>query len=392
MAGVTGFTGVRVRGVRLFQCAAFGLVLSLAVSPAGADELKRLYAQILRNPTNSELNFRYAKLAEERGEWRKALSAYERILLNDPDNPDVRRALQRVRRKLQPNTTQYLVEIGGRWESNPRRVATGEQDDGLGIARVTVRDERGFGDASRWRTIAQLMGDVYFDNGDLNYGYAGAYSGPVIDLTPTVAMHAGLGGGASYFDHRLFFSEATANLTFESYLEGAYRTVHVRGGYRSFDDFFPSDNGFYVDVLGKFAFPNVVSQSDVFIVSPWFRWSNIGGTGFSLFTPTEQVQPGRYTEYGGRLEYYQRLAEWLTVGANFAVSQREYASTFDVVLTSTINRRDVLLSPGATVVFHQVWGYQTDLRVDYRFERNNSNVATRDYENHQATVTIVSRH
>ena len=85
-------------------------------SPAGADELKRLYAQILRNPTNSELNFRYAQLAEERGEWRKALSAYERVLVNDPDNPDVLRALQRVRRKLQPNTTQYLVETGARWE------------------------------------------------------------------------------------------------------------------------------------------------------------------------------------------------------------------------------------------------------------------------------------
>jgi hypothetical protein len=381
-----------VRGVRLIRHAVLGLALSLLVSPAGADELKSLYAQILRNPTNSELNFRYAKLAEERGEWRKALSAYERILVNDPDNPDVRRALQRVRRKLQPNTTQFVTELGGRWESNPRRVATGENDDGLALARVTMRDERGFGDASRWRTIAQLLGDIYFDNGDLNYGYAGAYTGPVIDITPTIAVHAGLGGGASYFDHRLFFSEATANLTFESYLEGAYKTVHVRGGYRSFDDFFPSNDGFYVDVLGKFSYPNIVGQNDVFIASPWFRWSDIGGTGFSVFTPTEQVQPGRFIEYGGKLEYYRRVLDWLTVGANVSLSRRDYASSFDATLGTTIDRRDVLLAPGATLVFHQVWGYQTDLRVDYRFERNNSNVAARDYDNHVATVMFVSRH
>jgi hypothetical protein len=50
------------------------------------------------------------------------------------------------------------------------------------------------------------------------------------------------------------------------------------------------------------------------------------------------------------------------------------------------------VAPGATVVFHQVWGHQTDLRVDYRFERNNSNLAARDYDNHVATLMIVARH
>jgi hypothetical protein len=381
-----------VRAVRFLQCAVLGLSFALSASPAGADELKRIYAQILRDPTNSELNFRYAKLAEERGEWRKALSAYERVLINDPNNPDVLRALQRVRRKLQPNTTQYLVETGARYESNPRRVATGAQADGLALGRVTVRDERGFGDAQRWRTIVQLLGDIYFDNSDLNYGYAGGYTGPVIDLTPEVAMHAGLGGGASYYNHGYFYSEATANLVFESYLEGAYRTVHVRGGYRSFDSSFPSDDGFYVDVIGKFAFPNVVTQSDVFIFSPWFRWSNISGTGFSIFTPTEQMQPGRYTEVGARVEYYRRILENVTVGGNVAVSRRDYANTFDVALGTNIDRRDTLFSPGATLVLHHVWGYQTDLRFDYRFERNNSNVAASDWNNHIATATIVSRH
>jgi tetratricopeptide (TPR) repeat protein len=369
------------------------LVLSSLATTAGADELKRLYAQILRDPTNSELNFRYAQLAEERGELRKALAAYERVLVNDPDHPEVRRALQRIRRKLQPDATQVLVEFGTGWESNPRRLDAGERDDGLVLARVTVRDERKFGDASRWRTFVQLLGDIYFDNGDLSYGYAGAYTGPVIDITPTIAMHAALGGGAAYFDHRHFFSEGTANLTFESYLEGAFYMVRARAGYRSYNEFFPSDEGPFLDVTGKFSFPNVLGQGDVFIVSPWFRWSDIGGVGFSLLTPSEQVQPGRFTEYGGKIEYYRRVMEQVTIGGSIAVSHRRYKPTIDLAFLPPVevNRRDTTIVPGATIIFHQVMGYQTDLRADYRFEHNNSNVALRDYDNHIATLTLVAR-
>lgn len=376
---------------RYSRSAVVGLALSLLASTAGADELKQLYAQILRDPTNSALNFRYAELAEQRGEIRKALTAYERVLLNDPDNPDVRRALQRIRRILQPNTTQFFAEIGAAYESNPRRVAGGESDDGVALARLTMRDERGVGGGTRWRTIGQLSGDLYFDNGDLTYGYAGGYTGPLIDITPTIAMHAALGGGAAYFDHRLFYKEATANVTFESYLEGAFHTVRLRSGYRSYNDGFPSNDGFYADVTGKFAFPNAFNSGVLVIVSPWHRWSDFGGTGFSTLTPSEQVQPGKYSEYGGRIEFYRRVFEWLTVGAGVSVSHRDYASSFDFAIPATVKRRDVMLAPTATLIFHNVMGYQTDLRADYRFEHNDSNNALRDYENHIATLMLVAR-
>jgi hypothetical protein len=355
-----------------------GLAFSLLATTAGADELKRLYAQILRDPTNSELNFRYAALAEERGEIRKALSAYERILVNDPENPEVRRALQRIRRALQPDTTQFFFEVGAAYESNPRRVSTGESSDVLALARLTMRDERKVGSGSRWRTIGQLSGDIYFDKGDLSYGYAGGYTGPLIDITPTMAMHAALGGGAAYFDHRLFYKEATANVTFESYLEGAFHTVRLRSGYRSYNDGFPSGDGFYADVTGRFSFPNILNSGTVMIVSPWYRWSGIGGIGFSTLLASEQVQPGKYNEYGGRLEFYRRVFEWLTVGAGISVSHRDYAPSVDLAIPMTMNRRDLTVTPSATLIFHNFIGYQTDLRADYRFEHNDSNNALRD--------------
>jgi hypothetical protein len=380
-----------VRIGRFLQFAALGLAFSLFASSAGADELKRLYAQILRDPTNSELNIQYAQLAEQRGEIRKALSAYERVLVNDPNHPEVRRALQRIRRQLQPDTTQFFAEMGGAWDSNPRRVPTGESSDGVILGRLSMRDERGIGNGNRWRTIGQLAGDIYFDNGDLNYGYAGFYTGPVIDITPTIAMHAALGAATSYYDHKLFYNEATANILFESYLDGAFHTVRVRTGYRSYNDGFPSKDGFFADITGRFSLVNVLGTGDVVSLSPWYRWSDVGGTGFSVFTPTEQVQPGRYNEFGGRIEYLRRMAEWLTVGGGVWASDRRYANSFDVVTLTDTRRRDVLVSPFATVIFHGVMGYQTDLRAQYRFEHNDSNVAFRDYEAHIATLMLVSR-
>jgi hypothetical protein len=127
------------------------------------------------------------------------------------------------------------------------------------------------------------------------------------------------------------------------------------------------------------------------IVSPWYRWSGIGGTGFSTLLASEQVQPGKYSEYGGRIEFYRRVFEWLTIGGGFAVSHRDYAQSIDLAIPMTMNRRDVTLTPSATLIFHNVVGYQTDLRADYRFEHNDSNNALRDYENHIATLMLVSR-
>jgi hypothetical protein len=118
----------------------------------------------------------------------------------------------------------------------------------------------------------------------------------------------------------------------------------------------------------------------------------MSGTGFSLITPTEQVQPGRYVEYGGRLEYYRRIVEWLTVGANISVTQRDYATSTNLLPPPpTMKRRDLTVVPGATLIFHHVGGYQNDLRLDYRYEHNDSNAVLRDYVNHLTTLMLISR-
>ena len=57
---------------------------------AAEENLDTLFVRILINPTDVDLNLRYAKLAEEQGEIRKALATYERILLQDPDNSEAK--------------------------------------------------------------------------------------------------------------------------------------------------------------------------------------------------------------------------------------------------------------------------------------------------------------
>ena len=83
-------------------------------------KLDALYAQILEHPQDTELNLRFARTAEAAGVLRWALSAYERVTVNDPSNAEAQAGLQRIRRKLQPDISQVTVEAGSAVETNPR--------------------------------------------------------------------------------------------------------------------------------------------------------------------------------------------------------------------------------------------------------------------------------
>ena len=91
---------------------------------AATDQLSYLYSEILVRPADSEINLRYARLAEESGKLRWAFAAYERVALNDPNNQEAQEGLRRVARKLQPNFTEFLMQTGVSYKSNPLYVPT----------------------------------------------------------------------------------------------------------------------------------------------------------------------------------------------------------------------------------------------------------------------------
>jgi hypothetical protein len=376
--------------LRLFALAVF-LILAPPVI-AAPDELARLNAQIVNDPTNIELNLRYARVAEESGQPDRALPAYERVLLYDPTNAEARSGLERIRARILPAVTEIFTEFGAGWDSNPHQVPSGRGSDADLFGRVSIRDERTLWD-TRWRTTGLLVGNVYKDSGDLDYGYGSAAIGPVYAVGPTFTMHPAIGGSASYFDHHLFYSEAFTSLLFEGNEGGVGQTYRFRGGYRDFDSFFPASDGFFADATAKFAKPNVFADGDLVVFSPWVRWSGVGGS-FLTNTPTvnvsNDVQIGRYTEGGARFQYYYTLVDWLLAGASISYDERAYAKSM-LSTGAFFKRHDSIYSPGASLTFRNLGTMPGNIRLDYRYERDSSNDPMSSYNDHIVTLTYARR-
>lgn len=358
------------------------------LSFAKAGEIDTLYSQIIRQPNNPELNLRFAQLAESSGKLRWALSAYERVLLNTPENTEALKGLQRVRRALQPDTTLLTVQLGTQYETAPLYYLKPSRPEMQGLGSVALLDERNLG-GIRWRTNAVAAGLVHAREHDLNYGVVGGETGPVLDALPGWSFRPAAGGSAAYFDHRFYYSEGSLSGTFESAAENVYRSVVLRGAYRTYNDFFPSGEGFYVEARGRLAVPNAFGSGSVIIISPWALWSDISGTA-PVFTPiSTELQPGAYLEWGSRFDLIKSVTSWLAVGINFSISQRDYRT--DIVTATGEKRQDTIFSPGLSLTFPNLFVQQTDLRFDYRYLIDDSNDPTKSFTDHIVTASVIAR-
>ncbi len=368
--------------------AAFALVFSFFdASPARASrELDALYSQVLKHPEDTQLNLNFARAAEAAGKVRWALSAYERVTVNDPYNAEGQAGLQRVRRKLQPEFSQVTVELGSAVESNPRYYIGPRRTEVEGLASAALRDERAI-NGLRWRTTGAVAGQVYSKSGDLGYGYAGLNTGPVLDLFSGWSVVPALGGAATYYDQHFYYGEGAVSATFEGASQGAYQSLQLKAAYRSYDDFFPTSNGFYTEARARFAFPNVLGNSSVIVLSPWVLYSDISGSTLSL--ALTELAPGAYVEGGGKLEAYKGITDWLVAGASLSYGRRAYRD--DLVAPNGGKRADTLLVPGASLLFPHVLPYRTDLRLDYRYLWDNSNDPTKSFTDHVVTATLIYR-
>jgi len=363
-----------------------------AVSPGGLDALARLNQQILKSPTDPALNLQYAALAESLGLTRLALAAYERILMADPNNQAAQAGIDRVRRAIQPSTTQFVLETGYAYESDPRytQVDTVRGHNEL-TGALSMIDERTIDDL-RWRTVTDTSLKYYAGNtvSDLDYGHLGAVTGPVLQLDPGLTFNPGLGVAGAYFDHRWFYAEVSANATFSIYPAGAEQALTLRGAWREYNHaFYPGTQGGYADAIGKITLPEIFPDTAIGF-SPWVRLSEIsGGVGTAIVPLTTDVQPGDYVELGGRAQVLHSLTDWLILGGSFGVGGRFYESV-DVPPT-TERRKDVWLSPGAQLIIPHFIYYQNDLKFGYQYTWNHSNINTDTYKDHVISVTLATR-
>jgi hypothetical protein len=378
--------GLQRMGMRVV---AILLTLLMLGGMSRADELSDLNELILKDPQNVELNLRYAKLAEQQGDLRKALSAYERITVNSPSNKEAQDAFRRITRKLQPDFTTISAEVGTGWDSNPARASTNHVSDMLALARLEVKDERSFGNV-HMRSIGSAQGEFFrWQGNDLNYGNVNVLTGPMSDLTSQIALHTGLGFGAASFAQQLLYKEALLGFTLETAFWGGAQSTRLRLGYRRYGETFGASEGLYSELSTRLGFTGIFQAKDLVVISPSFRWSGING--FPLNVPMEETQPGHYREFGLRGEYFVPVAEWLTVGASMGVTHRRYVDPTILETGEAVLRRDWLLAPGASLIFPNVFKKSIDFRLDYKYEDNRSNVSFDSNTDHQVTTSAVFR-
>ena len=201
-------------------------VHALSAALARAQDLEELNNRILDNTEDVELNLRYASEAEQQGELRLALAAYERILINNPDNKEAQRGFARVRRIIEPAYQSLRAEIGVEWDDNPFNTAGWDEESFSTYWRVSGVDERRIG-SKRWRTNFNFDGEIDQKNEALNYGRIGIQAGPMLDLAPYLAANPAIGVAVASLDDAYYYTEANIGVSFEGRKDGASRTSRL---------------------------------------------------------------------------------------------------------------------------------------------------------------------
>ena len=270
-------------------------------------ELRRVFEQLLQDPTNTDLNFRYASLARERGELRKALAAYERVLATDPDNEEAQDGIRRVKRLLEPDATEITVVIGGQYESNPQHeVDTNSgSDDSILVGRVVGTDERKFGE-TRWRTSGDLFSNWHAKFGEIDFLNLGVRTGPVFELTEGWDIHPAVGASYAILDSEEFFYEGAFSVAIESTNGGIFESLNLRAAFDEIDAEIAGSNAYVLEINPRFVITGVATANDSLILNPLYRFNGTEGSGGTGTGASGDTFPLNYQQFGGRADTTSR--------------------------------------------------------------------------------------
>lgn len=358
-----------------------------------ADELEALNQQILDNPQDVNLNLRYARAAEDAGKLRLALVAYERILINDPSNQEARHGYERIRREIEPAYTVARVEVGARWDSNalnaaedPFILSTDDREATTYYGRLMVANEHEFL-GRRWRSSLNVDLEDNVDIDELDYGYVGVQTGPILYAGPHLAAIPSIGAGMSWLDGDEYYHEVNASLTVEGRLSGASYWWRARAGYRDYEpdtNFFFStvtENGPYAEIQAGLTKPRVLFERDTLLVAPFVRWSDVDGSVFSFYL-FDEVAPGKFLEYGADVNYNYQFTDHIQGSVGALLRERDFRDS---------SREDTYISPQASVTFQDVLPCDCDVRLQYRYRQNDTNDFSAEYEADQVSLALLAR-
>lgn len=366
------------------------VILASLANAAPADEMSAVFERLMLNPADPALNIRYAELAQQRGEPRKALAAYERILAADPGNRDVARAYKRIKLKLQPAVTELTVETGFSFETNPRQVPDGsilKESDVTYDGVLQLFDERTIGN-HRWRTLAYGRAQIQGDDTDLTDVTVSASTGPVFDLGKGTRLHVALGIGGGWLDDDWLYRDLLMRFTLEKLFNGATQSVSATIAKREVNSDFNGSGGLLAEISGRYLFANKLRQGDALFLLPRLVISKPDGEGPGRVFRRD-LYLGDFIETGGRAVYYAPVAKGRAfLGGGFGVYWRDYDQN---VANAANDREDVLIEPTAHFLLPGIFDSKFDFRIDYRYEHNNSNDPTEDFDNHVVGMRSVRK-
>jgi len=355
-------------------------------------QLRDIYRQILLDPSNTELNLRYARLAEKKGLLRKALAAYERILINNPGNLEASKGSRHILLLLKPDFTRVTAIFGGDYASNPRlsnHRGFDPKSDVTATGRFLITDERRIG-GHRWQTNGHLFANVHKRVRNLDYGYVGGDVGPLLASVGGWTVRPALGVAYSWLDQHSFVTELSALLGLEAPKTGAFQRIDFRFSYDFIGNKFSSQrSGVVFEVAPQFLVRNLVKRGDGLTIRPSFLYNGATGGEPNPLLVRGDLFPNRYQQYALRLTYFVPVfGGKVLAGLTLDSSVRLYVVN---VFAQPDRRRDTYLAPGAQLVIPKLFHPKHDLIVQYRFENNVSNDGTQNFRNHVAGFRSVWR-
>ena len=369
---------------------AFALVVSSGFSAVAlaqsepAQELRTLFRDVIANPDDPAVNIIYAQKAEELGETRKALAAYERVLAADPDNEEARREYSRLKLQTRPPFTFWFASLGGQYNTNTLLRADrdgAKSDDIKGVASIRMQDERLLGD----RRVAS---DVFaygayhnrFHENDL--GYASVKSGPIWGLDNGATLTTQATVEASTLSGDFLFIAGGAEATYNPEDADSTLTGITFGvSYAGFGPEFDNRDGVVVSA------------------TTGLQWRDFGMNGGNLQLQPAYVFNGasgdndrnRFHETGATVSYIAPLAQE-TAGFDAIYGLVEFDAKGRVYVgharTEDGPRRDVRFAPGVRIIGSNLLGSPVTTTANYKYERNLSTDSEQINRNHQAGVTV----
>lgn len=354
-----------------------------------ANDLDALSQRILDNPQDVDLNLQYAHAAETAGKPRLALTAYERILINDPSNEEARRGYERVRRAIEPGYTVTRLELGARWDSNALDANSdffNIEDSTTYYGKLMIANEHEFF-GRRWRSILNLNVEDNADIDSLDYDFLGVQTGPIFYAGPHLAVLPAIGGGVAWLGGDHYYDEINLGVSVEGRVSGASYWARLRGGYRDYDpdasSFFGAiaESGTYAELQAGLTKPHLFTARDTLLVSPFVRWSDIDGSVFDFWI-FDDLSPGKYIEYGADVNYNYQISDHVQASVGALVRERDFSGN---------DRGDTYVSPQASLTLQRLLPCDCDLKLQYRYRNNDSNDFLADYHADQVALSLTTR-